>query len=79
LTGDERLMERDIERFKNLTREGLEIIRLARNNMYKEEFEECIAELCVDGNLRYPLLLAGTVATEVHVQVVEESRKNPEP
>lgn len=51
---------------------ALQLLRTARNNMYREVYEAEIKKLCEDGDLRYPLILAGNVATGVHKEVLKQ-------
>ncbi|AGR47693.1 hypothetical protein PHIM7_45 [Sinorhizobium phage phiM7] len=58
---------------KDKIEQALQLLREARNNMLRHEFEAAVKELCDDeengggsGNVLYPLLTAGMVALELH-------------
>jgi hypothetical protein len=54
---------------------ALELLREARNNMERAAYMEAVTLSCADGNLRYPLIDAGTAAVATHHQAL----LNPKP
>lgn len=53
---------------KTVIQEAMEGLRLARNNMLREDFTSAVNQLCEDANLRYPLIEAGLIANDSHVE-----------